>query len=165
MPIILKASDVADEVVSCNPYIKPCSTVLTLNYDFHGRTVDDHKIADKVYLFIHVGCYLGQYKPLVLSDNYETNTWYFPLISKWQTEMYSNTEKEGVKSDHNPPRADILNYKNRTGQELDYVLLLFPFNKMDTHEYTQEIKYQLSKAYMMVYTSKSGRVVLYEKIK
>lgn len=162
MPVQQRASELAAEVVSCKDYIQEKSTLLTLNYDWEGKHSDGTDIANKIWLFGHVDCYLGQYRQLIISDNYEANFWYFPTIARWETNMYTQTDKDGVNFDHRPPRADIMNYSRRTGgQNIDYVLLLFYRPEFAEHAYTKEIFEQLQAGYQMVYQSPTGRARLY----
>ena len=165
LPIQLKASSYASEIVTCADHIKDKSTLLVLNYDWAGKTPEGQVIADAIWLFPHVDCYLGAYKNLVISDNYETNFWYFPLVERWETNMYSQTDKDGINFDHRPPRADMNSYKNRTGQYLDYVLMLSYTNEHEAHPYTQEIFSQLEAEYEKVFTSQHARAILYRRTK
>lgn len=163
LPIQQNASDYAKEIYSCDPLIKDSSTLLVLNYDWEGHTPDGKLIADRAGLFSHVDCYLGTDKSLIISDNYEAHFYYFPVIVRWNTNMYSQTDKEGINFDHRPPRADILNYNTRTGQNIDYVLMISYREEFLSHPYTQEIFTQLDKAYAKIYTSQYARAVLFKR--
>lgn len=165
LPIQLKASSYASEIVTCAEHIKDKSTLLVLNYDWAGKTPEGKVIADAIWLFPHVDCYLGAYKNLVISDNYETNFWYFPIVERWETNMYSQTDKDGINFDNRPPRADMNSYKRRTGQYLDYVLMLSYTNEHEAHPYTQEIFAQLGSEYEKVFTSQHARAILYRRTK
>ena len=165
LPIQVKASSYASEIVTCAEHIGDTSTLFVLNYDWAGKTPDGKVIADAIWLFPHVDCYLGAYKNLVISDNYETNFWYFPLVERWETNMYSQTDKDGINFDHRPPRADMNSYRRRTGQYLDYVLMLSYSKEYESHEYTQEIFAQLDAEYEKVYTSQNARAILYRRTK
>lgn len=77
--------------------------------------------------------------------------------------MYTATDKDGVNFDHRPPRADILNYPQRSGQNLDYVLLLSYRDEFKDHPYTQEIFSQLGQAYDKTFVSEHGRAILYKR--
>ncbi len=164
LPVQIEASKLAAEVVSCKDHIEERSTLLTLNYDWSGQTPDGQVIADRNWLFRHFDCYLGLYRQLIISDNYEANYWYFPLIERWQTNMYTQTAKDGINFEHRPPRADILSYRQRTGgQDIDYVLLLSYREEFGDHPYTKEIFAQLDAAYTRVFVSENGRAVLYRR--
>jgi hypothetical protein len=164
LPVHRAASDYAEEVYSLRYQIPDQSRILVLNYDWDGHTPEGKKIADKIWLFTHLDCYLGAQSSLVISDNYEANFWYFPTVAHWETNMYTQTDKDGINFDHRPPRADILSYQRRTqGQEIDYVLLLSPRPEYAQHPYTLEIMEQLNQAYTKVSTTEHGRAVLYHK--
>ncbi|MFN0034431.1 MAG: hypothetical protein ACKVUS_05140 [Saprospiraceae bacterium] len=163
LPIHRNASDYAEEIRSCAPYLKDRATLLTLNYDWTGHTPEGKEIANGIWLFTHVDCYLGTDRSMVISDNYETHFWYFPIIVRWQTDMYTQTDKDGINFDHRPPRADILSYKRRTGQELDFVLLLSYRDEFKDHEYTKEIFAQLEQGYDRAFVSEFGHAMLYKR--
>ena len=163
IPVHKAADAYAQEIYHAGPFINDTSTVLVLNYDWRGLTPEGKTIADRTELFPHVDCYLGADKSLIISDNYETHFYYFPLIVRWNTDMYRQTDKEGINFDHKPPRADILNYKARTDQDLDYVLMISYRDEHADHPYTKEIFEQLAQAYTKVYTSEFGRAILYKR--
>lgn len=163
MPIQQNASDYAKEVFSANEHIGNPATILTLNYDWAGQTPDGKTIANKIWLFNHVDCYLGTTRSAAISDNYEANYWYFPTIARSAPNMYNATDKDGVNFDHRPPRADILNYPQRSGQNLDYVLLLSYRDEFKDHPYTLEIFSQLDQAYDKTFVSEHGRAILYKR--
>lgn len=166
LPVQVSASRYAEEVLTCKDSIADQSTLLVLNYDWNGKPVGDEIMPDRNWLFNHVDCYLGTYKDLIISDNYEANFWYFPLIEKWETNMYKQTDKDGINFDHRPPRADINNYNRRTGgQNIDYVLLLSYSEEYENHPYTVEIFDQLASTYQKVFTSEHERAILYKRIK
>ncbi len=158
-----EASAYAKEIYACNAHIGNPATILALNYDWAGQNSAAQPIADRIWLFGHVDCYLGASRSAIVSDNYEANYWYFPTIARWNTNMYQQTDKDGINFDHRPPRADILSYKRRTGQEIDYVLLLSFRDEFKNHPHTQEILAQLAEAYDQTFISASGRAILYKR--
>lgn len=165
LPIQKSASRYATEVISCKDHILDKSTLLVLNYDWNGVPVEGDVMPDKNWLFPHIDCYLGTYKDLIISDNYELNYWYFPLVERWETNMYKQTDKDGINFDHRPPRADINSYNRRTGgQEIDYVLMLSYTDEHAEHPYTKEIFDQLAATFRLVYTSPHSRAILYQRI-
>lgn len=162
-PVHRNASAYAQEVFSCNSHLADTATVLVLNYDWSGQTPQGDRIANRIWLFGHVDGYLGTTRSAILSDNYEANYAYFPTIARWQTNMYSQTDKDGINFDHRPPRADMLSYQRRTGQTLDYVLLLSYRDEFKEHDYTKEVFSQLDQAYIKIFTSEFGRAILYQR--
>jgi len=162
-PVYREASAYAQEVYSCNQHISDTATILVLNYDWAGRTPQGKTIGNRIWLFGHVDGYLGTTRSAVLGDNYEANYSYFPTIARWQTNMYSQADKDGINFDHRPPRADILSYKRRTGEDLDYVLLLSYREEFSGDDYTKEIFSQLDQAYERVFSSEFGRAIVYKR--
>lgn len=162
-PAQQQASELAAEVFACNWHIKPESTVMALNYDFAGQTPEGEVIANKIWLFGHVDCYIGAGQPAILSDNYEAGYGYFPVCWRWQTGLPGQTDKDGINFYNRPPRADLLSYHRRTGQQLDYVLFVNYREEFASHPYTQEIFSQLDQAYQKVYESPHKRAILYRR--
>jgi hypothetical protein len=85
------------------------------------------------------------------------------MIARSAPNMYTSTDKDGINFDHRPPRADILNYNRRSGQNIDYVLMLSCRDEFRDHPYTQEIFSQLDSAYNKVFVSEFGRAILYKR--
>jgi len=163
LPVHFHASEYASEINSCETHITFPATVFVLNYDWEGHTPEGQLIADRASLFSHVDCYLGSKGTVIISDNYEAHFPYFPVIVRWNTNMYAMTDKEGVNFDNRPPRADILNYSARTGEKIDFVLMTGYTETFKDHPYTQEILAQLDQAYLRIYTSPHGKAVLYKR--
>lgn len=162
LPFYERASAYAAEVRTCANFIHDRSTLLALNYSWGGILPNGQPINNGAWLFNHVDCYLGTDRTMAISDNYEANYWYFPINSRGETRMYNNTAQDGVDFDHRPPRANILDYNRRTGQYIDYVLMLCYTDADKNHPYTQEIMAQLAQGYDKIFTSEQGRAVLYK---
>lgn len=162
LPIHKQASLLVEEYQSTAKYIKPYSTVLPLSYAHNGKTTDGKLLADRTWIFFHSADYLGAGKPLIMCGNYEANTAFFPL--SWASnkspfaKIATNSGIEGC-----PPSADLLHYKERSGEELNYVLLLCLDDEYRNHPYTQDILMQLDSGFTHIYTSANGRAILYER--
>lgn len=165
LPAHRDASDLAREVYECRQHIADPAVVMTLNYDHTGQTPDGRPIADKIWLFGHVDCYIGAAQSAILSDNYEASYGYFPMIWRWQTGLPGQTDKDGINFYHRPPRANLLDYNRRTGQNIDYVLLVSYRDEFAKHPYTIELFDQLGQAFEKVYESSQKRAILYRKAK
>lgn len=162
IPIHRKASALAEDYVSCVPHIADSSVVLILNYDFNGLDTQGKEISNRNWLFIHGADYIGAYRTTILSDNYEALRYYFPLIWRWDRDMFRITDKEGVNFDNRPPRADFINFKHRSGgYDLDYVLLLHYDARFYDHQYAREIHGQLETGYDFIYASPGGKAELW----
>lgn len=162
-PVHKAANEYAMEIYSCLPHIADTSTLLVLNNDWNGHTPEGTEISEKGFMFNHVDCYLGIDKSLIISDNYEANYSYFPVIARWNTNMYAQTDKDGINFDNRPPRADILSYKRRAGHEIDYVLMIGYAKQTNMHPYTKEIMDQLDSAYTKEFVTEFERAVLYKR--
>lgn len=165
LPTHRNASDLAREVYECQQHIAQPAVVMALNYDYTGQTPDGRPIADKMWLFGHVDCYIGAAKSAILSDNYEASYGYFPMIWRWQTGLPGQTDKDGINFYHRPPRANLLDYNRRTGQNIDYVLLVSYRDEFAKHAYTVELFDQLNQAFEKVYESPHKWAILYRKAK
>lgn len=162
IPVHRKASDLVENYMTCLPHINDRSVILVLNYDFNGRDMEGREIANRNWLFMHAADYIGAYRPAIMSDNYEALRYYFPLIWRWDRDMFRITNKEGMNFDNRPPRADFIDFKKRSeGYDLHYVLLLSPREHFSEHPYTYEIREQLNAAYEPVYTSPAGKAELW----
>ncbi len=106
-------------------YIAPNSVVLPLIYDKYGR---EQQLQPRMYLFKHLAAHLGTQKPLILLDNYEAATDYFPL--KWQESCNSFTKmgkEHGI--DDDIPEVDISAYEKSANCTVDYILTIGTANR------------------------------------
>ncbi len=156
---MISISSAEKELMSVGKYIPPRTIVLPLIFSLAGNTVDGKAIADWNTPFRHAAQYIGVGKPLIVLDNYEANTGYFPI--KW---------KDGVspylyfgKLEDLPPHGDIVAYKQKTGLNIDYILMWcyddVALQNDDFHKFYE----QLNEEYSKVYTSPAARVILYKK--
>ncbi len=164
LPTHRKASDLVEDYLWSETVVNDRSVVLVLNYDFNGLDKAGKEIANRNWLFMHAADYLGAYKPVILSDNYEATKPYFPINWHWQRDMFSQTAKDGVTFENRPPRADILNYKTRSeGYDIDYVLFLSYDSRFYDHDFAREIMGQVKQAYEFVGFSPRGKAELWRK--
>jgi len=161
LPIQWQVSKYVQEIVSCKDSIAPRSTMLTLNYDVTPRNIAGDEIINREWINVHSDAYIGAYKPLVLGNNYELNFDYFPFLGKGETNFYFHSSIDGIIFESQPPRADFQGYKDKTGIQIDYVMVTGLDEIYRDHEYTKEIMLQLNRDYDKVYTSPNGIAVLY----
>lgn len=123
-PVSMAASRLATDVMATATFIKPRSTVLPLLFQPNGINGQHPKvIANSNYIFSHVADYLASKQPLIMLDNYEAHTGYFPFNWKPDKNPYAYLSAgKGVEG--LPPCADITAYKHNTGVEVDYILLI-----------------------------------------
>ena len=121
-PVMLSASEACADHNSVVSYIKPNSVVLPLNFSPSGRTPQGKVVADANWLFVHCSGYLGTEKPMILLDNYEANTGYFPLMWHYNKNPYAHLSKwDGIEG--YPPGGDIAAYESASSRKVEYVLL------------------------------------------
>ncbi|MEQ1745417.1 MAG: hypothetical protein ABMA02_08330 [Saprospiraceae bacterium] len=148
MPAHRRASELVEDYTWCATQIPARSVVLLLNYDFNGLDKDGKEIANRNWLFIHAGGYLGAYKPMILSDNYEASKTHFPINWEWQRDMYAQTTKDGIGFENRPPRADFLDFKTKSGgYDIDYMIFLSYDPRFYDHDYAREIMGQLNQGF------------------
>lgn len=156
------ADEALNDLLSAEPYIRPGSVVLPLDMAPTGKSTKGREIANRNAIFHHASQYMGADKPLILLDNYEANMGYFPI--RWQpdTNPYDHLSKEaGIEG--LPPYARITEYEHRTGLTVNYVLLWCYDPVFRNNTRFNELYGEIGRLYHVVYTSKTGRTVLYER--
>ncbi|NDC40919.1 MAG: hypothetical protein EBZ77_05115 [Chitinophagia bacterium] len=145
MPAMNSASVVASRVVAACQRIQPNSTVLPLL-----ATELLHKegkvIASENYLFSHITDYVGTNQPVILLDNYEANTGYFPFNWRSSHNPYLHLQLSAGNGTQ-LSCADILTYTSFTKQEVNYVLLIGDDNGSITP--CKQVKLLLDSAYTL----------------
>ena len=158
---IAAASRATVDYLSAENIIKPNSVVLPLDFSPSGTDDNGKVIADWNFLFAHTSQYMGNAKPLVILDNYEANMGYFPVRWNNAVNPYAHLSKEeGIEGV--PPYASIVGYKQTTGVTIDYVLMWGYNPSFLQNEHFRELYAEISTGYHVVYTSPSGRSVLWE---
>lgn len=160
LPTYQRQAEALSEILSVDPLIEPTKTLLPLSFSFNGLSTNGQPIADAIWLFVHPFDYLGARKPLIIFPNYEASTWNFPIVWRWQREGFSQIGNvEAI-----PPEANFLDYPQRTGGAVDYVLTWCQDQSpWPDHPATKNINAQLAAGYDLIYTSTSGRVKLYRR--
>jgi len=162
MLCMASASDGVKDIVSAEQFIKPFSVVLPLDFSPGGLDKKGAVIADRNWLFCHAWQYLVFDKPLIILDNYEANTGYFPLVWKDSTNPYHHLCTNGA-MEGQPPYATINYYKSKTGVTIDYIMLWCYQDKWLWDEHFRKLYKEIMAGYRLVYKSESGRVELYER--
>ena len=127
-------NDVAKECNNASEYILPNSIVLPINYSDN-------------WLYAHFSNYLSVDKPMIILENYECGTGYFPL--KWNEASIPNTLLGSTPSNKLSCLQWKSNAQNPT-RPIDYVFVL---GNMDAKadSCNQEIKQILSDNYSLTY--------------
>jgi len=155
------ASGGASEYVSAGAMIKPYSVVLPLGFAPSGKDEHGQVIADWNFLFSHAADYIGLKKPVIMLDNYEANMGYFPIRWNKAVNPYNHLSKyEGIEGV--PPYATIAEYKLATGVNIDYVLMWCYDPSFLANAHFRALSAEIKAGYHKVFTSVSGRTVLYE---
>lgn len=152
------------DYMGASRFIKPYSVVFPLYFSKNGLDERGRKIGDRNWLFTHHAGYIGVEKPAMLLDNYEANTGYFPFIwtGRAKVNPYHFLGKEpGMDAD--PPYAEIANYTQNGGPVVDYVLFWCFNPKLLRYERFSKLYAEINALYRPVYTSPTGRTILYER--
>ena len=143
-------------------YIKPNSVVLPLSFSHNGLDEKGRLISDCNWIFPHAADYLGSTKPLIIVDNYEANTAYFPLIWRQDVNPYWHlSAAEGFESQQ--PYAAIETYTSNTKVRIDYVVTWGYSPSLLGFGHVKQLMQEIDEHYRLVYSSPTGRSRLYER--
>lgn len=158
-----RINDYLDEYLSAAPYIEPRSTLLPLSFSQRGHTPQGEPLTDRLAAFIHAAGYIAAERNLVDLKNYEASTGHFPVIYRPELDPYTHIGVDhGLES--MPPRVHFLDYTERTGGSVDYVLLWHLRERQRYLEPTLSIFRQLEEGYELIHTSpKRGFVQLWRR--
>ena len=158
LPAYLRTQDALDEYLAVAPYIEPGHSVLPLSYDHRGRTSTGDEVANRIWLFFHVADYIAVDKPLIMLDNYEANTGYFPLT--WipgQNPYIQLAAGQGLEG--RPPGIQL-----NDDQQVDYILTWCEDFEYKAHPELMDLHRQMKeKQYEKVGESPQGLVKVYRK--
>ena len=150
--------------------IKPNTTLLPLSFSNTGHAPDGKVLSGRVKPFWHASGYIAAQKNVVVLNNYQAALDYFPIAYRSETspflhigiENYPSKGDWGIEAE--PPRVDFLNYPQRTGGHVDYVLIWQVLEGHRTLENTKSIFKQLEEGYDLIYTSpQRGLMQLYRR--
>jgi hypothetical protein len=120
--------------------------VLPLNYSNH-------------WLTSHFSNYLGVDKPMIILENYESTTCYFPI--KWNKESLPNLQFGNNSVENNNCIQAMSNIKNPS-KTIDYIFVLGQ-NLEITDSCSTEIKDIINKYYSLTYRSNSCKLYKLKK--
>lgn len=164
MPIVFKAADAIADHMSAARYIKRGAVILPLNYDTWGRDRDGKVITSRNNIFCHMAQYLTTSAPTLVLDNYEANTGYFPLNWRPDLDPFVHLARwPGLQA--GPPNAAIEEYRAKTGIVINNVLMMNFDPSFRQHETGKTLIAEVERDYHIVYTSPTGRTILYERNK
>lgn len=164
LPSHQRASAAAVEYASCASVIPDKVSVLPISFDHNGQDANGQEVANRVWLFMHAGDYIGAERSVVMLGNYEAATQNFPLIWRWERNPIDRLKKNDKMFEDQPPIADFLNYpKNSNNGSVDYVVTWCMDRKFADHPNTADIKQQLSEGYDLVFTSQTGLAKVFKR--
>jgi hypothetical protein len=153
--VYARVNDDLNEYMSAGPFIKPGSTLLSLELD--GASVPH----EMVHPLLHAAGYVAAQRSVVDFTNYEANEGYFPIGFIPAANPYTHIGD----GEQHPFVLDILDYTKRTGRNLDYVLL-WGGDDAETaaRADVQPVLAQLRVGYEQIYVSpRRGLVRLYRR--
>jgi hypothetical protein len=162
MACMSKAAAAVAEIVSAGQYIQPKAVVLPLDFEPGGLSANGRAVTDRNWLFVHAWQYMGADKPMILLDNYEANTGYFPLTWKPEVNPYLHLCHNG-EMEAQPPSGSLDSFTRATGVRVDYVLLWCYDEQWRADAGFARLWGEISGGYHVVYRSRSGRVALYAR--
>ncbi|WP_013324073.1 hypothetical protein [Gloeothece verrucosa] len=154
-----------EEYISNSQLIEPNSTVLSLSFDNYLEDNQGKKVSARIQPLLHASGYLAIEKPLVTLNNFPASTDYFPLMYRSQLNPYKHISlKQKTDLDQTPPRVDFLTYPQRTGGQIDYVLVWNYKEKFKNLAAAQSIFQQLQQGYELISSSpQRGLMKLYRR--
>jgi len=162
MPVTMAAADIIKEHMEVRPFIRKGAVVAPFTYDTWGRARNGKVICSRNNIFCHMAQYLSDIHDVLVLDNFEANTGYFPLLWRPELDPFVHLARwPGFQAV--PPAADIAAYEEKTGIVVDYVLFMnfdSSFTKFNTSE--QLVK-EVRQNYHVTYASATGRTILYSR--
>ncbi len=158
-----RVNDYLDEYLSGSELIEPQSTLLALSFSHQGHTPQGQVLSGRFGPFIHASGYIAAQRSVVDLKNYEATTGHFPVIYRPELDPYTHI---GVNHglERQPPAVNFLDYGERTGGSVDYVLLWRIRDRQRYLEPTLEILHQLDQGYELIHTSpQRGYMQLYRR--
>jgi len=157
-PSQYKIAQISKDYISCSKMFPRGSKVLSLNYSSKGE-MENEILSPQISIFRHIGCYLVSNNNLLIYDNYEANTDYFPL--KWKDDknpykLISKNIDSGI--ENNPPSINFTN--NLT---IDYIIIFGNKNRFKNENSLKEFENQLSKYFNLIFISQNKLVEVYQK--
>ncbi|MCZ4409482.1 hypothetical protein O3Q51_11725 [Cryomorphaceae bacterium 1068] len=140
------ANAITAEIIEASQHIEPYSTVLPIDDSGH-------------WLLSHSSNYLGVNKPLVILENYEAKTDYFPLI--WN---YSSLPHLHLGDTDRSP-LDFPTNKANTQSQIDYIFIMSGTDVSENRKKSETgIKDILDQYYRLTFTSGRKNIKVYKRV-
>lgn len=159
LPVMEESTKELADHLQISEMIKPNSVVLPLNLAPAGKGSNGKTIVYDNNIFCHAAQYLSAGKPVIVLDNYEAHTGYFPL--KWKDESDPYIHLGNIEAV--PPTANIREYETRAGIKVDYVALYNNDTSFVQDAGFAGLMLYLSEQYHMIYSSATGQTILYQR--
>lgn len=166
-------NDYLAEYLSGMQMIEPNKTLLPLCIS-HRQLPDGETLSVAVSPFVHAAGYMAAQKQIVVLDNHEADTTYFPVLYRPERNpnhhigraLNSNTPYYSSTLEAQPPEVDILTYAQRTGGRVDYVLVWAGGKTLARSDRkVASIYQQLKEGYALIYESPRWGLMQLYKIK
>ena len=144
-------------VLDAGKMIPDRAILLTFDGAPGGVRTDGTNIADRNAIFHHATHYIACDRPMILLDNYEANTGYFPISWRNETNPYIHLSLNGG-FENDPPTADIPNYERMSRQKVGYIITR---NSLRTaHGISSDMHRQIDSNYEVIFTDASYKTQL-----
>ncbi len=148
-----------EDYLSGMDLIESNSTIMGLSFSDHGVDPEGQSLSTRVQIFEHTSDYIVAKRHMVSLVNYEANCGYFPLLYQDDRNPYRHI---GENLEEQPAKIDFLSYPERTGGQVDYVLL-WGYEDHADNEHAQDIMRQLDAGYELIHRSPKGLAALYRR--
>jgi hypothetical protein len=141
--------------------IPPHSSVFYAGLSNNGN-IGPYNIPTSLNILVHMSSYLGTFKTLMIFNNYEANTRYFPIRWKETTNPYtflSNDEVVGMES--NPPDININRYNKMIKEPVKYIIIWGDHKKFSDNKKYISLLTQVMPDYDLIYKTPDGLTQLY----
>ena len=157
-------NDYMAEYLSGQELIQPNTTLLPISFSSNGFSSDGKTLALKAKPFLHTSGYIAAERSVVEFTNYEAGEFdWFPIVFRQEFNPYLHIAI-GYGLEAEPPRIEFLTYPERTGGQVDYVLVWAVREHQRNLEATRSIFRQLKEGYRLIYTSpRGGMMKLYQR--
>jgi hypothetical protein len=149
------------EIAEAGDHMEPDHTFLYLSYSNYGEQPNGRELAFRTEPFLHAGGYIGAKKRLVDLSLYEANEDYFPIYYRPELNPYVHLSVGLLGIEQEPPRAQILVYRQQTGGRVDYVLIWGLQLDRLGEPAVRKVLDQLAMEYDVVWRGREGGATLY----
>jgi hypothetical protein len=148
-----------EEYMSGASMIEENRTLLPLSFSHEGHTKAGHPLSERIRPFLFAAGYIAAERGIVDLHNYEARTENFPLLYRPTRNPFTYIwRNEGL---YGSPEVDFIDFAERTGGCVDYVLLWGWGEEMLGQPNVDSILTQLDRGYRLIFTSGKGRMKLY----